>query len=100
MRVIARNTIIDFYQKHPGAKTSLEHWYMIAKSAEWATPLEVAASFSKAKVVSADRIRFEVQGGNYRMIVAFDFDRGVAFIKFIGTHAEYDKIDAASVNLF
>jgi len=100
MRIIARNTLTDFYQRHPETKTPLEHWYQIAKAAKWKTPLEVTASFSKAKVVTEDRVRFEVQGGNYRMIVAFDFGRGIAFIKFIGTHAEYDKIDATQVNLF
>ncbi|MEX0278489.1 MAG: type II toxin-antitoxin system HigB family toxin [Ruegeria sp.] len=100
MRIIARHTLIDFYKKHPVTKAPLEHWYQVAKASEWATPLEVIGSFSKAKVVSEDRVRFEVQGGNFRMIVAFDFDRGIAFIKFLGTHAEYDKINAETVNLF
>ena len=100
MRIIARHTLIEFYRKHPATKASLEHWYQVAKPSEWKTPLDVTESFSKAKVVSEDRVRFEVQGGNFRMIVAFDFGRGIAFIKFLGTHAEYDKINAATVNLF
>src|SRR3546814_9115400 len=54
------------------------------------------ADFSKAKTVTAERVRFEVAGGDHIMIVAFHFRRGIAFIKFIGTHAEYDRIDAAT----
>ena len=100
MRIIARNRLTRFYEKHPATKASLERWYQIAKAAKWETPLEVIAVFSKAKVVSECRVRFEIQGGNFRMVVAFDFGRGIVFIKFIGTHAEYDKIDATQVNLF
>ena len=100
MRIIARHTLVEFYRKHPATKAPLEHWYQVAKASEWKTPLEVTGSFSKAKVVSEHRVRFEVQGGNFRMIVAFDFVRGIAFIKFLGTHAEYDKIDAETINLF
>ena len=100
MRIIARNTLTDFYKKHPATKVPLEHWYQVAKTSEWKTPLEATESFSKAKVVSEDRGRFEIQGGNFRMIVAFDFRRGIAFIKFPGTHTEYDKIDASAVDLF
>ena len=100
MRIVARDTLTRFYENHPATKTSLERWHQVAKTEKWKTPLEVKARFSKAKVVSESRVRFEIQGGNFRMVVAFDFGRGIAFIKFIGTHAEYDKIDATKVNLF
>jgi mRNA interferase HigB len=60
----------------------------------------VQLSFSKAKVLNGERVRFEVAGGDYRMVVAFDFHRGIAFIKFIGTHAEYDRVDALTVSRF
>lgn len=98
MRIIARNTLTAFAEQHPEARASLEHWFRIAKAASWNTPQEVQASFSKAKVLNAERVRFEVAGGDYRLIVAFDFRRQVAFIKFLGTHAEYDCIDALTVN--
>ena len=61
---------------------------------------ELSSAFPKAKVLSSERARFEVAGGNYRMIVAFDFERQIAFIKFLGTHKEYDRIDAITVSLF
>jgi mRNA interferase HigB len=69
MRVIARNTLVEFWNGHPEARVALERW-------------------------------FEVAGGNYRLVVAFDFRRQVAFVKFIGTHAEYDRIDALTVSQY
>ncbi len=100
MRIIARNTIIQFTERHPDARPALEHWYRVAKAANWKTPQQVQSSFSKCRPLNAERVRFEIHGGNYRMIVAFDYQRGVAFIKFIGTHAEYDRIDALTVSQF
>ncbi|SHG98348.1 type II toxin-antitoxin system HigB family toxin [Cognatishimia maritima] len=100
MRVIARSSLIEFYTKHPESKASLETWFHVAKSAKWEKPLDVAGTFSSAKVVSNDRIRFKIRGNDYRLIVAFDFEREIAFIKFIGTHADYDKIDAATVSSY
>lgn len=61
---------------------------------------EVQRAFAKAKVLNADRARFDIAGGDYRLIAAFDFGHGVAFIKFIGTHADYDRIDALTVSQF
>lgn len=61
---------------------------------------DVRAAAPNAKILNGERARFEVAGGNFRMIVAFDFGRGITFIKFIGTHVEYDRIDALTVSLF
>lgn len=61
---------------------------------------DVRAAAPNAKILNGERARFEVAGGNHRMIVAFDFVKGIAFIKFVGTHAEYDRIDALNVALF
>lgn len=100
MRIIARQTLVLFAAKHPETKPSVERWSSIAKAASWNAMGDVQAAFPKAKVLNAERVRFEVAGGNYRMIVAFDFSRQIAFIKLIGTHAEYDRIDALTVTLF
>jgi len=100
MRIIARHSLVSFAVRHSAARPSLERWFAVAKAASWTTTAEVQASFSKAKVLNAERVRFEVAGGDYRMIVAFDFPRQIAFIKFVGTHAEYDRIDALTVSLF
>ena len=100
MRLIARSTLAEFGDRHPETRPSLAHWMSVTKAAAWMNTNEVRASFSKAKVLNGERVRFEVAGGDYRMIVAFDFPRGIAFVKFIGTHADYDRIDALTVNLF
>ena len=100
MRLIARSTLIGFGALHPETRASLAHWMSVTKAASWSSASAVQASFAKAKALNGERVRFEVAGGDYRMIVAFDFPRGIAFVKFIGTHAEYDRIDALTVSKF
>ncbi len=100
MRIIAASTLAAFAELHPEALKSLSHWLRVARASKWASTGDVQASFSKAKVLNGERVRFEVAGGNYRMIVAFDFGRQIAFIKFLGTHADYDRIDALTVAQF
>lgn len=100
MRVVAFSTLVKFWGTHPAAKASLSHWYRVAKAAKWASTQEVMATFPKAKTLNAERVRFEVAGGSYRLIIAFDFRRQIAYVKFIGTHAEYDAIDALTVSLY
>jgi mRNA interferase HigB len=100
MRIIARNTLVEFYTVHPDAKSSIERWISVAKKATWKTRNDIQSVFPKAKVLNGERVRFEITGGNYRMIVAFDFRRQIAFVKFIGTHKEYDGIDALTVSQF
>lgn len=100
MRIISRKVLVDFAASHPQARPSLDHWERLTKAAQWTTIQDVTSLFSKSKGLNHERVRFEVQGGNYRLIVAFDFDRQAAFIKFIGTHGEYDRIDALTVSQF
>ena len=100
MRIIARSTLVAFWEKHAETRASLIHWLNVTKAAEWHSVQDVQAAFSKAKAFNGERVRFEVAGGDYRLIVAFDFRRGIAFVKFVGSHAEYDRIDALTVTLF
>ena len=100
MRLIARSTLVAFSGRHPDARASLEHWASIVTRSSWISPAEIQAAFSKAKVLNAERVRFEVAGGRYRLIVAFRFEAQIAFVKFIGTHAQYDAVDALTVSQF
>jgi len=100
MRLIARSNLIAYAAKHPAAKASLEHWEKVVKDATWASMSEACGAFSKAKSVGGDRVRYDLVGGDYRLIAAYDFRRKIAFVKFIGAHAEYDKIDAETVAQF
>ncbi|HEX3675243.1 MAG TPA: type II toxin-antitoxin system HigB family toxin [Rhizomicrobium sp.] len=100
MRIVARSTLAAFWGRHPETRVPLSHWLNIAKAAQWATMAEVQRSFPKAKALNAERARFEIHGGDYRLIAAFDFRRRALFIKFIGTRGEYDRIDALNVSLY
>ena len=100
MRVIARNTLVAFWTRHPETKVPLERWYRITRAATWASTDDIQSAAPKAKVLNRERVRFEVAGGNYRLVAAFDFRRQIVFVKFIGTHAEYDRIDALTVSQF
>ena len=100
MRIIARNTLVNFWSKHPDAKVALERWYKLVRPAHWASTDEVQRAAPKSKVLNRERVRFEVAGGNYRLVVAFDFRRQVAFVKFIGTHSEYDRVDVLSISQY
>lgn len=100
MRVIARNTLIGFWRNHPEAKVPLERWYKFVGAAHWRSTDEVQKAVPKAKVLNSERVRFEIAGGNYRLVAAFDFRRQIVFVKFIGTHAEYNRIDALAVSQF
>jgi mRNA interferase HigB len=100
MRVIARNVLVTFWNRHPETKVSLERWYRLVRAAQWASSDDVQSAAPKAKVLNRERVRFEVAGGNYRLVVAFDFRRQIAFVKFIGSHAEYDNIDALTVSQY
>jgi mRNA interferase HigB len=100
MWVIARRVLVDFWGEHPEAKVSLERWYALVRAARWTSTDDVEKSAPKAKVLNRERVRFAVAGGNYRLVAAFDFQRQIAFVKFIDTHAEYDRIDALTVTQF
>lgn len=100
MRVIARNVLVSFWGKHPEARGPLERWHTIVRAAQWTTTDDVQKAAPKAKMSNRERVRFEIAGGNYRLVAAFDFRRQIAFVKFIGTHAEYDRIDALKVSQF
>jgi len=100
VRVIAKSTLTRFAERNPRTTASLTHWHTVARAASWRNCQEVVASFSKAKTINSERVRFEVAGGDFRMIVAFDLERQVAFVKFIGTHGAYDQLDAATASLF
>jgi mRNA interferase HigB len=100
MRIIAWNVLAAYGERHPEARTPLERWRTLVKSAKWSSMDDIRSAAPTAKILNRERARFEIAGGNYRMIVAFDFPRSIAFVKFIGTHAEYDRIDAFTVARF
>jgi mRNA interferase HigB len=100
MRVIPRRVLVEFWGRHLEAQVSLERWHALVRAAQWSSTGDVQKTAPKAKVLNRERVRFEVAGANYRLVAAFDFRRQIAFVKFVGTHAEYDRIDAMTVSQF
>jgi mRNA interferase HigB len=97
VNIVARRTLVVFWEAHSETKSSLQQWLKRARVAKWTSMNDLMRDFPKAKVLSAERVRFEIAGGNYRLVVAVKFSAKIAFIKFIGSHAEYDRIDALKV---
>jgi mRNA interferase HigB len=100
VRIVAWNVLSSYADRHPETRVPLQRWRALVKSAKWNSMDDLYLAAPDAKVLNRERARFEIAGGNFRMVVAFDFIRAIAFIKFIGTHAEYDRIDALTVSLF
>lgn len=100
MRLIARSVLLAYADRHPETAVALDRWQRLIRAARWTSMEDVRRAAPNAKVLNRDRARFEVAGGNYRLVAAFDFRRQIVFVKFIGTHAEYDAIDAMTVAMF
>lgn len=104
MRIIARRTLREFvegrasYKDRPALKAALDAWFDEVKKARWKGTADVKRRYATASIVSADRIVFNIKGNDYRLVVAVDFEKGIVWIKWIGTHKDYDKIDVKEVN--
>jgi len=94
MRIITLKTIKDFYAKHPTAKTPLLSWYYLTKRSQWSNLNAIKQDFNSVDYVGNDRFVFNIKGNNYRLIAIIIFASKKVYIRFIGTHAEYDKINA------
>jgi mRNA interferase HigB len=97
MRIIAKSALKKFWKKHPDAEQSLRVWHDEAKKAEWRNFQDIKRQFRSASIVGNDRIVFNIKGNDYRLIVLILFRQGKIFIRFVGTHKEYDKIDATNI---
>lgn len=97
MRIIARRTLREFWQKYPDAEQPLRTWYTEAKRATWKSPTDIKALYRHASIVSGERVVFNIKGNTYRLIVAIDYDYETIYIRFVGTHKAYDKVDAVRV---
>jgi mRNA interferase HigB len=97
MRVIALSWLRNFWNKHPQAETPLRSWYAEASRADWRSPADIKAAYRNASFLKTNRVVFNIKGNDYRLVVAVHYNRGMMYIRFIGTHREYDKIDAARI---
>ena len=96
-RIIAKRTLREFWEKHADSEQYLKTWYETAKTSDWKSPNDVKQTYISASILKDSRIVFNIKGNSYRLVVKFNFERQWAFIRFIGTHAEYDRIDANTI---
>jgi mRNA interferase HigB len=97
MNVVALRTLQAFWTLHPRAKGPLTTWYGLTRVADWRTPNEVSATFGSADFIADNRVVFDIGGNNYRLVVRISYRYKQVLVKFVGTHAEYDAIEAAKV---
>ena len=97
MHVIARKALIDFWTRYPDSEQALSAWYHETIRAKWRTSADVKQMYGSASIVNAERVVFNICGNKYRLIVRFNYGSGVAFVRFVGTHTEYNAIDAETV---
>ncbi|MGH8607411.1 MAG: type II toxin-antitoxin system HigB family toxin [Gammaproteobacteria bacterium] len=97
MRIIAIRTLREFWGRHPDAEQALRAWYAIASRATWKRPADVKADYGNASFIANHRVVFNIKGNAYRLVVAMRYDVGIGFVRFIGTHAHYDRIDAETI---
>ena len=97
MRVIAQKTIRAFWQIHPDCEQQLKSWFKEAENTTWRTPNEIKQMYPTASILSDNRVVFNIKGNAYRLIAKINYDYQMLWIRFVGTHAEYDKIDANTI---
>lgn len=97
MRIIARRTLREFYANHADSKAPLEAWFHEAAVSRWQGPRDIKKRYPSADFLPGNRVVFNIKGNTYRQIVKIHYNTGIVFIRFVGTHADYDKIDATTI---
>ena len=97
MRIITRKALRTFWEQHPDAEQPLKAWFKFARGADWKTPTEVKADYRTASFLADNRVCFNIAGNKYRLVVRVNYPYRLVYIRFVGTHAAYDDIDANQV---
>jgi mRNA interferase HigB len=96
-RIFAKATLRDFWEKYPESEQYLKTWHQTTLRSNWKSPNDIKASYANASILKSNRVVFNIKGNSFRLVVAFNFEKQWAFIRFIGSHSEYDKIDANTI---
>jgi len=99
VRIIARKHLINFWRTHPDAEQPLKAWYDEVIHASWKKPQDIKSHYRNASFISGNRVVFNIKGNSYRLVVAVAYSFGAVYIKFIGNHTTYDRINAGTVQL-
>lgn len=97
MRVFSKSRLRDFWEQHPDAQAALDDWYRTARRAHWGNPADIRSRYANASFVGRDRVVFNIRGNTYRLVVQVDYAKERVHIRFVGTHAQYDRINAGEV---
>lgn len=97
MRILSKTTLGEYWTKVPAAEIELKAWFAEAKNAKWQTPGEIKAKYGNASILKEGRVVFNICGNNFRLVVRINYEFQIIYIRFVGTHKEYDKIDAQNI---
>lgn len=97
LRVVAKKILRDFWEKHEDCEQQLKSWFREVQKSEWENPNQIKEEYPSASILNNNRVVFNIKGNNYRLIVKISFEYQMVWIRFIGTHGEYDKINANTI---
>jgi Uncharacterized protein conserved in bacteria len=97
VRIISRRILREFWEKHPDSSVVLQTWFHDVERATWNSPADIKAVYSNASIVANNRVVFNIKGNRYRLVVVVIYQHGVVYIRFVGTHEEYDRIDVTTI---
>lgn len=97
MRIISRRILREFWEKHPDSRGPLQTWFHDVERATWNTPADIKKVYKNASLAANNRAVFNIKGNHYRLVVVVVYQHGVVYIRFVGTHKEYDRIDVTTI---
>jgi mRNA interferase HigB len=97
MRIISKASLVEFWTVHPASKPALQTWFEDASRSSWQSPQDIKLRYASASFVASNRVVFNIKGSDYRLVVAVAYRFGAVYVKFLGTHKQYDAVDAATV---
>ncbi len=97
MRIISRKTLREFWEKHLDAQQPLQAWYFDVKHSRWKSSSDIKNIYRNASFLADNRVVFNIKGNKYRVVAAVQYSFGIVYIRFVGTHKDYDKIDATTI---
>jgi mRNA interferase HigB len=97
MRIISRRILRGYWEKHPDAAIPLQTWFHDVERANWTSPADIKAVYRNASFLAKNRVVFNIKGNHYRLVVVVVYQHGVVYIRFVGTHEAYDRIDVSTI---
>ena len=97
MRIISEKPLREFWERHPDSEGPLVEWLRVARRESWRTLQDLREQFSRASFVGSNRVVFNIKGNRYRLVTSINYPYGIIYIRFVGAHSEYDRIDVETV---